>query len=65
MIIKIITLSKSHSQASWQSDLTASVSLTLAGRLIFMWVLHKGHKSPYTVARDKVLVIYMTVGALP
>ena len=34
-------------------------------RPVFMWVIHKGRKSPHTVARDKVLVIYVTPGPPP
>lgn len=35
------------------------VPMTLAGRPVFMCVIHWGHTSSYTVTRDKVLIIFV------
>lgn len=51
-------------QLSLQTDFSPAFSLTREWLLLFMWVIHEGHKSSSTVARDKIPVIYVIPGPL-
>lgn len=49
-------------QLNLQTDFSPRFALTWEWLPLFKWVIHEGHKSSSTVARDKIPVIFVIPG---